>query len=563
MQILLLATGESDKLQPVTNMVPAPLLPVANRPLMLYPLELLARQDQKHIWVALYNQAGHIESYLGKGERWGVQLDYLLQRRALGDGGAVRQAASVVGDDLLLVVPGDTVIDFDVEKLAAFHQSHSSCLTVLTSAEGSDESRKVLVDPSGRVCPEGLATESGRFQYNTGLYLLGPEIISLIPAGKHMDIHSQLIPMLLEKGVPVCAYESQAYWNDLLSFSAFQSFQKSLMSNGTSNGATTQAEENSQPTLHTTWQHSRKVAEGVWIGRNTVIHPNVRLQTPVVVGDNCYIGAGVQLGPTAVIGNNVVIDEEATIVNTAVFNGTYVGQLVNLENRLVNKGQVVDIATGKAVQITDQFLVGRAFQTVSDTGLFQILEKGVALLLLLGMSWLMVLIGLLSLIFQRKILTKTTYYHSDVQSSWQNSTFTPKPLPLWEFATGNTQGQVSKFGRWLERWNFHRLPQLWHVVTGELALVGVKPLTQEETSFIQEEWQQKRFERKAGFTGLWFVQPQELGGIESILVADTYYTATHTWRADLKILKQTVPAWWRMGWQANGPRPPRPIGTSN
>lgn len=562
MQILLLATGESDKLQPVTNMVPAPLLPVANRPLLLYPLELLARQNQKNILVALYNQAGHIESYLGKGERWGVQLDYLLQRKALGNGGAVRQAASVVGNDLLLVVPGDTVIDFEVENLVAFHQAKGACLTVLTSPEGSDYGRQILLDSTGRVCSAGMVAENGRCQYDTGLYLLSPEIIPLIPAGKHVDIHSQLIPLLLEKGIAVYACESQAYWNDLSSFSDYQAFQQSLLRNGSSHDAA-EGEASKQPVLHNTWQHSRRVADGIWIGRNTVIHPNVRLQPPVVVGDNCYIGAGVQLGPTAVIGNNVIIDEEATILNTAVFNGTYVGQLVNLENRLVNKGQVVDIATGKAVQITDQFLVGRAFQTVSDTGLFQLLEKCAALTLLFCLSWLMVLIGVLSLIFQRRVLAKRTYYHSDVQSSWQNSTFTPKPLLLWEFATGNEPGKHSKFGRWLMRWNLHRLPQLWHVVTGELALVGVKPLTQEETSLIQEEWQQKRFERKAGFTGLWFVQSQEPGGFESILVADTYYTATHTWRADLKILKQTVPAWWRKGWREQISFTPQPIGTGN
>lgn len=545
MHILLLATGESNKLQPVTNMVPTPLLPVANRPLLLYPLELLARQNQKHILVALYNEAGHIESYLGKGERWGVKLDYLLQRKPLGNGGAVRQAASVVGNDLLLVVPGDTVIDFDIEKLVAFHQEHGACLTVLVSPEGGDDSRMVLVSPTERIYPEGTAPENGRCLYDTGLYLLSPEIIPLIPAGKQVDIFSQLIPQLLEKGVIVCACETQAYWNPLASFTAYQDFQKSLLQNGTSPDGATQAMPEKQPTLQSTWPHSRRVAEGIWIGRNTVIHPNVRLQPPVVVGDNCYIGAGVQLGPTAVIGNNVIIDEEATILNTAVFNGTYVGQLVNLENRLVNKGQVVDIATGEAVQVTDQFLVGRAFQTVSDTGLFQMLEKGAAITLLLGLSWFMALIGLLTLLIQRKVLTTTTYYHSDIQSSWRNSSFTPKPLYLWEFATRNSKGELTGYGRWLTRWNFHRLPQLWNVIRGELALVGVKPLTEEETRHIQEEWQQKRFERKAGFTGLWFVQPQEAGGIESILVADTYYTATHTWRGDLKILKQTIPAWWR------------------
>ncbi|MBK8904184.1 MAG: sugar transferase [Anaerolineaceae bacterium] len=561
MQILLLATGESDKLQPVTNMVPAPLLPVANRPLLLYPLELLARQNQKHIWVALHNQAGHIESYLGKGERWGVKLDYLLQRKALGNGGAVRQAASVLGNDLLLVVPGDTVIDFDVEKLVAFHRAHGACLTVLVSSEGSAESGQLMVDPAGRVCPGGMAGGSGRSYYDTGLYLLSPECIQHILAGKHIDIHSQLIPLLLDKGLAVCACESHDYWNALGSFSAYQDFQKLLLTNGNSNG-TQQAVPDGQPALQPYWQRSRRVAEGIWIGRNTVIHPNVRLQPPVVVGDNCYVGAGVQLGPTAVIGNNVIIDEEATILNTAVFNGTYVGQLVNLENRLVNKGQVVDIATGQAVQITDQFLVGRAFQTVSDTGLFQLLEKFTALILLLSVSWLMVLIGLLSLITQRKVLSRTTYYHSDIQSSWRNSSFTPRPLLLWEFVTRNKQGALTGYGRWLERWNFHRLPQLWNVVSGELALVGVKPLTEAEISFIQEEWHQKRFERKAGVTGLWFVQTQALGGIEGILVADTYYIATHTWRVDLRILKQTVPAWWRMGRQEHRHRTPQPVGTS-
>ncbi len=563
MHILLLATGESNKLQPVTNMVPTPLLPVANRPLLLYPLELLARQNQKHILVALYNEAGHIESYLGKGERWGVKLDYLLQRKPLGNGGAVRQAASVVGNDLLLVVPGDTVIDFDIEKLVAFHQEHGACLTVLVSPEGGDNSRMVLVDPTGRIYPEGTAPENGRCLYDTGLYLLSPEIIPLIPAGKQVDIFSQLIPQLLEKGVIVCACETQAYWNPLASFTAYQDFQKSLLQNGTSPDGATQTMPEKQPILQSTWPHSRRVAEGIWIGRNTVIHPNVRLQPPVVVGDNCYIGAGVQLGPTAVIGNNVIIDEEATILNTAVFNGTYVGQLVNLENRLVNKGQVVDIATGEAVQVTDQFLVGRAFQTVSDTGLFQMLEKGAAITLLLGLSWFMALIGLLTLLIQRKVLTTTTYYHSDIQSSWRNSSFTPKPLYLWEFATRNSKGELTGYGRWLTRWNFHRLPQLWNVIRGELALVGVKPLTEEETRHIQEEWQQKRFERKAGFTGLWFVQPQEAGGIESILVADTYYTATHTWRGDLKILKQTIPAWWRNRVQDYSPLTLQLPGTLN
>lgn len=556
MQILLLATGESNKLQPVTNMVPAPLLPVTNRPLMLYPLELLARQDFKQILVALHNQAGHIESYLGNGERWGVKLDYLLQRRALGNGGAVKQAASALANDLLLVVPGDTIIDFDVSQLVAFHQEHNACLTAFVSMTGPQDGRKLFVDQTGKICSENKAEDESQLRYDTGLYLLSPEVLDLIPAGEYCDIQEHLIPLLLMKGVPAHAFESRDYWNSLSSFAAYQDLQKSLLANEPT-------VVHPGPSLQPYWQRSRMVADGIWIGRNNVIHPDVRLQPPVVIGDNCYVGQGVQLGPAAIIGNNVVIDEEATILDTAVFNGTYVGRLVNLENRLVNKNQVVDIATGKSVQITDQFLVGRAFQTVSDTGLFQLLEKGVALFLLLTLSWFMVVIGLLVWLRHGRIFTKVTYYHSDIESSWRKASFTPTHLRLWEYVTKNKNGAQSALGQWLQRWDLYRLPQLWNIVSGELALVGVKPLNEEEIAFIHEEWQQKRFEQKAGFTGLWYVQPQDLSGIETILVADTYYTATQSWRGDIKILKQTIPAWWRMARQRKRSILPSRLRTSN
>ncbi|MEZ4592557.1 MAG: NDP-sugar synthase [Chloroflexota bacterium] len=326
-QVLLVATGENRKLQPVTNLVPPPLVPVANRPLLLYPLELLARQNQKQILVALHNQAGHIESYLGKGERWGVKLDYLLQRKALGNGGSVKQAASRVGDNLLLVVPSDTVIDFDVAELIAFHRAHGACLTALVSSHGSEACEEMQVAASGQVILAGDGAGNGRSTFDTGLYLLSPEVIAHIPAGKHIDIHGHLIPDLIEKGLPVYAYESQSYWNPLHSFAAYQEFQAVLLKNGSGGDA----ESGTKPLLQPYWQRSRKMADGIWIGRNNVIHPDVRLQPPVVIGDNCYIGAGAQLGPAAVIGNNVVIAEEATIRETAVFNGTYVGQLVNLK----------------------------------------------------------------------------------------------------------------------------------------------------------------------------------------------------------------------------------------
>ena len=539
-QVLFLATAESTKLQPIANTVPIPLLPIANRPVMLYPLELLARQNCKRFFVALYNHAGHIESYFGTGERWGVNLHYLLQRKTLGSGGSVKQAAAFAPDDLILVVPGDMIIDFDVSDLAAFHQERRALVTVLVHAEGPDNGCMVLVDEEGRVRKTGNGRTTARAAYDTGLYLIDPQAIDLIPAQKYCSIHSHLLPLLLAKELPVYAYESDLYWNSLSSFAAYDEAQAMLLRNE-------EPANDSLPILGPHWRKGHEVASRIWIGRNNVIHPAARLQPPVMIGNNCYIGQGVQLGPGAIVGDNVIIDEDATLSGTTVLNETYVGQLVKLENRLVNKEQVIDLISGEAVQITDQFLLGRTYQSVSDAGFFRFLDRFIALSLLLSLSWLMVLITILLWLTMRRVFTRETYIQGDIEAQKQSNTFATKHLSLWQFITNDRKGRQTALGHWLKQWDLYRLPHLWHVVAGDIALVGVKPLTEEETTFVQEEWQQKRFEHMMGFTGLWYVQPHQLDsdGIDNILVADTYYTVTQTWQLDFKIIWQTLPAWWR------------------
>jgi len=540
-QVLFLATCESTKLQPIADFVPIPLLPIINRPLMLYPLELLARQNYKQFYVALYNNAGHIESYFGTGERWGVHLHYLLQRKALGNGAAVRQAAAFAPEDPFLVVPSDAIIDFDVSQLVAFHQERSALVTVLVHPKGSVNDCMVIVNEEGRVSGISNGQKTDRMRFDTGLYLISPRAINLIPKRNYCDIHSHLLPLLLAEKLPIHAYESDSYWNSFSSFAAYEHAQTMLLEENSANGP--------QPELKSYWRQGQEMMNGMWIGRNNVIHPSVRLRSPVIIGNNCYIGQGVQLGPDTVVGDNVIIDEDATLSHTTILDETYIGRLVKLENRLVNKNQVIDLTSGEAVQITDQFLVGRTFQSVSDTGFFLFLERGIALLLLLLWSWLIGLIALLSWSTTRRVMTKEPYYHGDIESLSQSKAFTVKRLPLWQFVTEDHEGHLTSLGHWLQQWDLYRLPHLWHVVCGDLALVGVKPLTKEETASIQDEWQQKRFEQLAGFTGLWYLQPHPLDDIDSTLVADTYYAVTKSWRLDVKILWQTLPAWWRKGRQ--------------
>ena len=78
---------------------------------------------------------------------------------------------------------------------------------------------------------------------------------------------------------------------------------------------------------------------------------------------------------------------------------------------------------------------------------------------------------------------------------------------------------------------------------GEISFVGVKPLLPAQADRIIEAWQLQRHQNQAGFTGLWYIQTDQKSELDEILITDTYYVATRTWREDMKILRQTPAAW--------------------
>ena len=122
---------------------------------------------------------------------------------------------------------------------------------------------------------------------------------------------------------------------------------------------------------------------------------------------------------------------------------------------------------------------------------------------------------------------------------------TPDPYTfnMLQFKTRHQDGRFTLLGKLMERLDWHRLPQLWNIFTGDIRFVGVKPLTVAEASIIQESWQRTRYEAMAGFTGLWYIQTNRDSQLDDIIIADAYYTATRTWQEDLKILLRTPKAW--------------------
>jgi lipopolysaccharide/colanic/teichoic acid biosynthesis glycosyltransferase len=140
-------------------------------------------------------------------------------------------------------------------------------------------------------------------------------------------------------------------------------------------------------------------------------------------------------------------------------------------------------------------------------------------------------------------LVRVGSQHTSTEAGRENTVL--RQFRLLRFSTHSANGKSAWGGKWLEKWEFHRLPELWNVLIGDLRFIGVKPLSVDEAGKITEKWQQKRNEYASGFTGLWYIQTRGESTLDEVLIADAYYVATRTWREDVRLFWQTIPTWWR------------------
>ncbi|MBX3013806.1 MAG: sugar transferase [Caldilineaceae bacterium] len=553
MQAFLLATGEGNKLTPLSTTLATPMLPIANRPVMAYSVELLARAGVQESFVSLYQFPASIENYFGNGERWNLQLHYLLQRQPWGDAGALKRMAATRNETILLL-PADALIDLDLSAALAFHRQHGGAATAIVSrhhaaaAIVSPPARPLLqLTPQGHIqLPTGAhhasANQDDLASYTaTGAYLLEPQALAHIPTGIAFTIQPQLLAALAQAGEATYGYVMAGYWNPLQTFADLQAAQTAYLQGLIGLGQLEQPQ-----TLRYLFAEGYEVRPGVWCGPNSTIHPTARLTPPVYVGAYSRIERDVELGPQVVIGDRTIVDEGATLRESTVLADSYVGRFLHVDQRLIHQELLIDVQSGQYLQIIDPFWLAENDTQLASRVLKQVAERALASLLLLLALPLVLLLGLLvGIATGQWPLVRHTYVGSRPHRGKAQRTTSPQTLTLFRLRTRTEPHTPSALERWLEASELHRLPELWQVVCGELGLVGVKPLTPEEANQVTESWQQKRYDAPAGFTGLWYTATVHPASFEEICILDTYYAATHTWSHKFQQLLYTPRAWWR------------------
>jgi NDP-sugar pyrophosphorylase family protein len=204
---VILAGGEGTRLRPYTTVLPKPLMPIGDRPV----LDIVVRQLKAHgfqrITIATGYLAELIEVFFRDGEGYGIPIDYYREHEPLGTVGALAMIDGL-GDEDILVMNGDVLTDIDYGDAAATiatktRQIHIS-LGVLRFEDDGDPTLLTGYDEKPAI----------DFTASMGVYCFAPRALSYIKAGERLDF-PDLILRLIAAGEVVRAWQSEDYWLDI------------------------------------------------------------------------------------------------------------------------------------------------------------------------------------------------------------------------------------------------------------------------------------------------------------------------------------------------------------
>ena len=220
MRAIIMAGGEGVRLRPVTGgRIPKPMVPLCGRPVMEHIVLLLKKYGVSDICATLRCMPEKIMEYFGDGEAWGVHMEYRVEEEALGTAGGVKNCKDFFGDKDFFVVSGDAACNFDLGSLAEAHRRRSSAVTLALYPHAAPlRYGLVLTDSRGYVQSfiekppwERVVTDL----VNTGIYVVSPRAMALVPEGVPFDFARDLFPLLMEKGESLFGLPMEGYWCDI------------------------------------------------------------------------------------------------------------------------------------------------------------------------------------------------------------------------------------------------------------------------------------------------------------------------------------------------------------
>ena len=321
MKALFLAGGKGLRLQPLTNNLPKPMVPIMNKPLIERTMFNLKKCGITEIVISSCYKPHYMKNYFGTGEKFGLAIEYVVEDFPLGTGGAIKKAGSKFKEPFV-VFNSDILSDINIKEMLDLHKSSKALATIaVTEVENPSAYGVIEYDKNGYALsftekpdPENITS---RF-INAGIYIFQPEVLLEIPGEGMVSVERQTFPMLLAKGCRISVYKSSCYWMDIGTVEKYMQAHADIMK-----GKCNLVE-------------CKFTNKDIHIGENSHIHPDCKMDGPVYMGDDVTIAERTYIS-NSVIGNNVSIGAASTIIGSIIWNGIDIGSKKNILNTVVTE----------------------------------------------------------------------------------------------------------------------------------------------------------------------------------------------------------------------------------
>lgn len=212
MKAVVLAGGKGTRLAPYTKILPKPLMPIGDMPILEVLLHQMKAAGVDEVILTVGHLSTLLRAFFQDGSQWGLRISYSYEESPLGTAGPIALVKDL--DGTFLVTNGDVLTTLNLRDLIRFHREEKAIATIATHIRHQKIDLGVIEsDGSSRVTGY-IEKPTNTYLVSMGVYVFEPRVLEYIPVGEHLDF-PDLVKKLIAAGEKVAGYKFDGYWQDL------------------------------------------------------------------------------------------------------------------------------------------------------------------------------------------------------------------------------------------------------------------------------------------------------------------------------------------------------------
>lgn len=212
MKAVILAGGKGSRLEPYTKILPKPLMPIGDMPILEVMLLQMKAAGIEHMILTVGHLSELLRAFFKDGSQYGIEICYSYEQCPLGTAGPIALVNGL--DETFLVTNGDVLTTLNLRELIKFHKQHKAIATIAAHHRQSKIDLGVIQRDGDCRITGYIEKPVYEFMVSMGIYVFEPRVRDYIPYNQHLDF-PDLVKNMIAAGEKVVAYEFNGYWEDL------------------------------------------------------------------------------------------------------------------------------------------------------------------------------------------------------------------------------------------------------------------------------------------------------------------------------------------------------------